>query len=42
MYMHKNDKGVWVENTGMWETVGEGKDAYRGLLKPEELKQNNE
>lgn len=27
-YMHKRSDGYWYRNKGMWEKVGEGKDAY--------------
>ena len=40
-YMHQNNEGIWVENDGMWTTVGEGKEAYRVPLTPEELNSNN-
>ena len=36
--MHQNSEGSWVENDGMWKTVGTGKDAYRAPLTPSELK----
>jgi RHS repeat-associated protein len=36
-YMHQNDEGIWIENDGMWKTVGEGKKAYRAPLTPKEL-----
>ena len=36
-YMHQNSEGIWVENDGMWKTVGEGKKAYRAPLTPKEM-----
>ena len=41
-YMHQNNEGIWIENAGMWKTVGgeigEGKKGYRAPLTPSELK----
>ena len=41
-YMHQNTEGIWIENDGMWKTVGgkigEGKKGYRAPLTPNELK----
>jgi RHS repeat-associated protein len=37
IYMHQNSNGYWVENDGMWKTVGKGKSAYRAPLTKKEL-----
>lgn len=37
-YMHQNNEGIWVENDGMWKTMGEGENAYWAPLTPDELK----
>ena len=41
-YMHQNNEGIWIENDGMWKTVGgkigEGKKGYTAPPTPNELK----